>query len=202
MQKVLAFTGAGISQQVIPTFEEQPWLREVLTLKFFEEHYKEFWKILYGIQKNMVKASPTTAHKLLASHGARIVTMNIDGLHTMAGSQSPIEVHGNLEKIKCTKCGIEYPFDYVHRGEICESCGSKLRPKIALYGDIVPEYGVALQVLERYAGEDVLIIGTSFATEFATIFCEKAKKIGANVIIMNENANEQVAEYFIQQEFR
>ena len=34
-----------------------------------------------------------------------IITQNVDGLHTAAGSKRIIELHGSLYKTQCTKCG-------------------------------------------------------------------------------------------------
>ena len=35
-----------------------------------------------------------------------VITQNIDGLHARAGSSSVLELHGNLFKTRCTKCGV------------------------------------------------------------------------------------------------
>lgn len=34
-----------------------------------------------------------------------VITQNIDELHTVAGSNNVIEMHGSLFKTKCTSCG-------------------------------------------------------------------------------------------------
>ena len=34
-----------------------------------------------------------------------ILTQNIDGLHQQAGSQSVVELHGSIWKVRCTECG-------------------------------------------------------------------------------------------------
>lgn len=35
-----------------------------------------------------------------------LITQNVDGLHTKAGSENVLELHGALSKVKCTKCNI------------------------------------------------------------------------------------------------
>lgn len=42
------------------------------------------------------------------NHGSQkkitVITQNVDGLHTRAGTKRLIELHGNLYKTRCTKC--------------------------------------------------------------------------------------------------
>ena len=33
-----------------------------------------------------------------------LVTQNVDGLHALAGSDDPVEMHGNIWKVRCTDC--------------------------------------------------------------------------------------------------
>ena len=51
-----------------------------------------------------------------------LVTQNVDGLHRKAGSKNIVELHGNLYRTKCTKCGqIEENYD----SPICASLKDK-----------------------------------------------------------------------------
>ena len=200
-EKILVFTGAGISKSAgIPTFEETPNIREKLSLDFFNEHYEEFWNTVKKLQENIVGKKPTLAHELLAEEDYLIITMNIDRLHTLAGSKRTIEVHGNLEKIQCTKCGREYPFNYIYESLTCEECNSNMRPQIALYGDTeISAYNTALQILKLYACKKVMIIGTSYNTGFAYEFYKLAQSLNCTIIEMNENADEQLTDFLVKQ---
>ena len=33
-----------------------------------------------------------------------LITMNVDGLHTLAGSKNVIEMHGNVLETRCQRC--------------------------------------------------------------------------------------------------
>ena len=62
----------------------------------------------------MASKFPNPAHEAIvgaeaaAKAGGKsfaVVTQNIDGLHARAGSQHVVELHGNLFKTRCTRCG-------------------------------------------------------------------------------------------------
>lgn len=60
--------------------------------------------------RRMASATPNGAHKALADMESRgrvgsLVTQNVDGLHTQAGSRNVIDLHGCLEKVICLDCG-------------------------------------------------------------------------------------------------
>ena len=199
--RTIVLTGAGISSSAgIPTFEENPKLRDILTLDYFRKDYLEFWKIVKELQQTIVSKQPTIAHKLLSNKQEwLIVTMNIDSLHTKAGTKRLVEVHGNLERVVCIKCGKEYPFSIVDSTLCCEECGGKLRPKIALYGENIKLYNSVMQDINLYS--TVIIIGTSFTTNFAEEFKRAAEELGKKLIIFNENADSQVLDYLCEEEF-
>jgi len=59
---------------------------------------------------DFAQAQPNRAHHALAKLQRRqligpIITQNVDGLHTRAGSPSVIELHGALERVRCLDCG-------------------------------------------------------------------------------------------------
>ncbi|MBR5555692.1 hypothetical protein IKU74_06755 [bacterium] len=94
--KIIAFTGAGISKSAgIPTFEEIPGIKEKLSVEFKEQYPKEFKDAIDLLINNVKDREPTKAHKILAELDIPIITMNVDNLHTKAGSKNVIELHGN-----------------------------------------------------------------------------------------------------------
>lgn len=195
-KRTIVLTGAGISQSAgIPTFDEFPELREVLTLEYFNKNFKEFWTEVIKLQKSVAGKRPTMAHTLLANQRDwRIVTMNIDSLHQKARTKNLLEVHGNLEKVACTHCSREFSFANVFESLYCPKCGGKLRPKVVLYGDKdVPGYKTAMQDIKLYS--TVIIIGTSFKTNFADQFRFAAEALKKEIHIFNRNADEQLTDY-------
>lgn len=104
----VALTGAGISAPSgIPTFD-MLWkgrpVREFLSREFFIENPVEFYELFREILKWRNK-HPNYVHRALAHYNFSVVTQNVDGLHKKAGSKKVIELHGNIEYIKCPECG-------------------------------------------------------------------------------------------------
>jgi NAD-dependent SIR2 family protein deacetylase len=58
----------------------------------------------------IARAAPNDGHRAVAALEAEgllsgIITQNVDGLHTAAGAQSVVELHGNLDRVVCLHCG-------------------------------------------------------------------------------------------------
>ena len=88
-----------------------------------------------------------------------IVTQNIDGLHTKAGSTNVLELHGTIYKNHCIKCHKFYDAEYVFNSKdipLCE-CGSLIKPDVVLYGEMLDEYTLnrSIEVLSKC---DTLIV--------------------------------------------
>jgi NAD-dependent SIR2 family protein deacetylase len=63
------------------------------------------WPVLSG-------ARPNGGHRALAAleedqHLGSILTQNVDGLHTQAGSRNVLELHGNIHHVVCLGCGAQ-----------------------------------------------------------------------------------------------
>ena len=168
---IIAFTGAGISKASgIPTFDEQGDLRTKLDRDFAQRHPEEFNKIMQQLKGTCAAAEPNDAHRALADYHIPVITMNIDGLHTRAGSENVIEVHGNVAQ-----------------------------NNVVLYGDAAPKYAEALDIIDRMNKNDVLlIIGTSFYTSISSQVRYHAENNLAKVIVINEDA-EHLVRHFLEE---
>src|SRR6185503_18174771 len=86
---------------------------------------------------------PNPAHRAIAAWQDRfksltLVTQNIDGLHPKAGSRDVLELHGNIWRGRCTRCGAVEELATTPLAEIpplCASCGAPLRPDVVLFGE-------------------------------------------------------------------
>ena len=97
---ILAFTGAGISQASgVPTFAEQPGIRDCLTRSYAIQHPAEYGKVITDMKKACDAAVPNDAHIALAEYDVPVITMNVDGLHQKARSRHILAVHGTLPNI-------------------------------------------------------------------------------------------------------
>ena len=174
--KIIAFTGAGISKSAgIPTFEETTGIKEKLSVKFKESNPKEFLEAINLLKQNVKDKEPTKAHKRLAKLQIPIITMNVDNLHTKAGSQNVIELHGNY-----------------------------LQDNIVLYGQEMHDSDKAIKLIQdtaKSAKENkekaiLLVIGTSMQTAFANILVLIARANGMKDLYIDKNADVEVEEFF------
>ena len=173
--KILAFTGAGISKQSnIPTFMEKPEVREKLFRRFANTHHEEYNEVIKQLKANMNGAKPNDAHIALTEYNIPVMTMNIDGLHKLAGSDA-LELHGGL------------PDD--DEMDIAYS----LYNKPVLYGDPAPNYAKAYEmVYDLNPGDVFIVVGCSYHTAIACDLREVAKSRGARIIEIQEDAAHNV----------
>ena len=173
--KILAFTGAGISKQSnIPTFMERPDVREKLFRSYANSHHEEYNEVIRQLKANMNGAKPNDAHIALAEYKIPVVTMNIDGLHKLAGSDA-LEMHGGLPE--------DDEMDKAY----------SLYNKPVLYGDPAQNYQKAYEMVYDLEPDDVfLVIGCSFHTAIAVDLREIARSRGARIIEIQEDAAHNV----------
>jgi NAD-dependent deacetylase len=179
-RSVVALTGAGVSvPSGIPDFRtpgtglwENVDPMEVAHIDAFHRDTKRFWSFYRPRFQDLGGKLPNAAHRVLAELEHRgmlqaIVTQNIDRLHSKAGSERVIEVHGSIATSSCTTCATSYPIETV--GEIfdedgvatCACCLGKVKPDVVLFGELLPEAAMA-EAQELCAAADLLIcVGSS-----------------------------------------
>lgn len=180
-ETTISLTGAGISvPSGIPDFRSPGsglWERvdpmEVAHIDVFRRDPERFWAF-YGRRFQTLKDKrPNRAHEVLAGleragllHA--VVTQNIDGLHSRAGTRELVEVHGTIAHSSCQLCRATYPLDEVRarqaddpRGVPRCDCGLPLKPDVVLFGEYLPVE--ALDRAQRLADEAhlMLCIGSS-----------------------------------------
>lgn len=194
MSKLVAFTGAGISKASgVPTFQELGDIRDKLSRKYFKSNLLEFYELLLDMKKKIDRSVPNPAHVALAEYNIPVVTMNIDGLHKKAESNNLIEIHGNLEYVSCPRCDIKFDFSVVGKSLYCSQCNEVLQPNVVLYGDSIPRYFDATDLIG--SAKELLVVGTSFYTPTASDLVERAEMAGIKVKVINENAENEVPAY-------
>lgn len=201
-KKIVVLTGAGVSAESgIPTFrgggssavfKGMPF-EQISSARMVRENLDAVWE-WFDFRRGVYKdCQPNAAHFVLAEWQDKfedftLVTQNVDGLHERAGSRNVIELHGNINRAKCEKCGRVYQMnfkDVPHKPSICETCGEKLRPDVVLFGEMLPEG--AFEKAEQKARQCDLffIIGTSALVYPAAGLAEIAKFNGAKLIEIN-----------------
>jgi NAD-dependent deacetylase len=178
---VVALTGAGISvPSGIPDFRSPGtglWEKvnpmEVAHIDVFQRDPERFWHFYGHRFQTLEDKEPNPAHYALAELERAglleaVITQNIDRLHTRAGSERLIEVHGSIASSSCLVCGASYELADVRRRQAkdargvprCE-CGQPLKPGVVLFGEYLPADALA-QAEALAAGADLLLcIGSS-----------------------------------------
>ena len=180
--KVVFFTGAGISAESgIPTFAEMDGIRDKLSRDFARSHPVEYIQTIREMKEVCDKAEPNAAHIAIAKAGFPVITMNIDKLHTKAGSEYVVEVHGKLPTEEQLNRGLFVAQEY---------------GGIVLYGDSAPEYQTAGSLIDKLKYKDsyFVIVGTSFYTTISSQALKWAQMRGAKIILINHNATTEVPE--------
>ena len=177
------FGGAGVSTASnIPDFRgknginntENEWglpPEIIISHTFFERRTKDFYDYY---KKYMIypSAVPNAVHIALArlEKGGKIkavLTQNIDGLHQMAGSKNVYELHGNVHRNYCEKCGKFYDLDFILRSKgvpMCD-CGGVVKPDVVLYEEPL-DNKVLNGAWEEVNRADTLIVGGSSLTVY------------------------------------
>ncbi len=195
-----AFTGAGISAESnIPTFrgDEGLWTKfkpeELANFNAFMKNPDLVWEWYSARKKIIHEAQPNPGHRALAEleelvDEVIIVTQNIDNLHRRAGSTRVHELHGNIERNYCIKCGENYTDDAILAGELppkCSKCGGLVRPDVVWFGEYLPqdEFTASEEAAQR---SDVFFsLGTSAIVYPAASIPQLAKYAGAFLIEIN-----------------
>ncbi len=116
-KKIVFLSGAGLSKESgIPTFRGHGGIwksndpSKLASLSAFVQNPSQVWEF-YRYRQNMItKCHPNAAHLAISAMENQgvdvwVVTQNVDGLHKRAGSKKIIELHGNIFRVQCIRCG-------------------------------------------------------------------------------------------------
>lgn len=119
--EVLVLSGAGISTDSgIPDYRGPTGARRHAAPMTYErftgsvEERRRYWARSHLGWQRVAEARPNAAHYAVAAMGAAgrltgVVTQNVDGLHTAAGSDDVIDLHGRLDAVVCLQCSRRRP---------------------------------------------------------------------------------------------
>ncbi|CAA7196502.1 SIR2 family NAD-dependent protein deacylase [Chryseobacterium potabilaquae] len=171
MKKLTILSGAGISAESgIQTFRDgdglwenhnvtdvaspEGWRKDrALVLEFYNQRRRQLHEV-----------KPNDAHQLIADlekyFDVEIITQNIDDLHERAGSSKILHIHGELFKsCSCNNKDLIYEQkNDINIGDKAED-GAQLRPFIVWFGEDVPLYQTAREIVKE--ADILLVIGTS-----------------------------------------
>ena len=179
MTKIVVFSGAGMSAESgISTFRDsnglwenydiqqvatpEAWAKDpVLVQRFYNER-----------RKSIMQAQPNMAHQLIAKlehdFEVAVITQNIDDLHERAGSQHVLHLHGNIRLAKSSKPDAQYSTEFFQiedwrldlETDFCPE-GYPLRPHVVWFGEAVPAYEDAIQIVQQ--ADVFIVIGSTLS---------------------------------------
>ncbi|MDR6465685.1 Sir2 family NAD-dependent protein deacetylase [Chryseobacterium sediminis] len=216
-------TGAGISAESgLPTYRsiDGIWVKgtkyhrpeEFGTLKYFRQETEEVWQYNLFWKKLIAEAQPNEGHLALTEienllgDRFKLITQNVDGLHQRAGTQKVYEIHGNKQKVRCSK-GCSEPIDFPENvkqkeyiedltpedidGLKCKKCGSWLRPHTLWFDESYNEkyyyFDTAYDIADH---TDILfVIGTSGSTALPVNIVETVKIRAKWIVLVNPESD-------------
>lgn len=199
-ERLVVLTGAGISAASgLGTYRgsgglwEESGIDPAATAEGMGEDPWGCWQFFLPMRERILRARPNPAHLALAdlhrrlAGGLTLITQNVDGLHTEAGSPGVLELHGNLNRTRCTHCDLK-PFQdpTIHEKlPICPECDSPLRPDIVLFGEAIP-LEASHRAKRALREVDLFVaVGTSGTVAPANRYIRSAQYVGARTLEIN-----------------
>jgi NAD-dependent deacetylase len=197
---VVFFTGAGMSAESgVPTFrgEDGIWKKlkpeELANFDAFIRNPDMVWEWYKHRKKIMADIVPHKGYEVIARmermfKDVTVITQNIDNLHRRAGSTNVIELHGNIERNYCIKCGEPYSNQKILESQHvprCERCGGLVRPDVVWFGENLPEEEWDRAVLSASFTDVFFSIGTSAVVYPAASIPQYARRSGAYCVEIN-----------------
>ena len=198
-RRIVFFGGAGVSTESgIPDFRSVDGLyhqkydyppETILSHSFFESHTKEFFDF-YRDKMLCLDAKPNAAHRKLAELEQAgklqaVVTQNIDGLHTLAGSKTVYELHGSVHRNYCRKCRRSYTAEQILKSKgvpTCD-CGGVIKPDVVLYEEPLDEDCTRGAIKAIAAADTLIVAGTSLTVYPAAGFLHYFR--GDDLVLIN-----------------
>lgn len=203
---VVVLTGAGISTPSgIPDFRspgtgiwENVDPMAVAHVDVLEQQPELFWRFYSERFTTLAGVSPNRAHEVVAELERRgvvdaVITQNVDRLHSAAGSQEVIELHGSIARSRCTACGAPWALDEV-RALAAEAedgvpectCGAMIRPGVVLFGEMLPEDALRDAVASATGADLIICIGSSLEVQPAATLPQMTRQAGGEIAILTQ----------------
>lgn len=212
--KALIFTGAGISTgSGIPDFRgpQGVWTRRqpVYYHDFMasEAARLEHWDYKLEGRDAFRDARPNDIHEAIvrlerAGKVRCVITQNIDGLHSLAGTSAErlVELHGTNALVECQSCfqraDPEPHFEYfrIHRQPPLCACGGFLKPATISFGQALEPKELARAEKAAMETDLVVALGSTLSVYPAASFPLLAAHRGVPYIVINRGATDHDGE--------
>ena len=209
--RAVIFTGAGISTESgIPDFRSPGGVWSKMKPIYFQEFVasaskrREAWTRTFAGAASWTGKKPNAGHhavaRLIASGKAvAVITQNVDNLHQDSGvpADKVIELHGNASYAKCLECGERHELEvlkqsFLGKDEIpaCRSCGGIVKTATISFGQSMPDEPMRRAEEETVDCDLFLVLGSSLVVYPAAGFPLLAKRMGAQLAIVNREATD------------
>ena len=213
-KRIAVLTGAGVSQESgLRTFRDAQtgmWAQhrpeDLASPEAFARDPKLIWD-WYAMRRARVgEVDPNPDHLALAEMEKRVpdftlITQNVDGLHRKAGNRNLLELHGNLQRVRCSECS-HVAETWEETGEVphCAKCGGLLRPDVVWFGESLPRAALESAVEAARACQVFFSIGTSGLVQPAAALAHAARNRGAVLVEVNLEPTPltEKVDYFLQ----
>ncbi|HUG85489.1 MAG TPA: Sir2 family NAD-dependent protein deacetylase [Euzebya sp.] len=213
-RSVVVFTGAGISTESgIPDYRGPRglWTRNDPREMTFDRYvqFPEVRARSWSMRREFLAtgAAPNPAHTAIAEleRAGRcpgVITQNIDGLHTAAGSATVVEIHGTARKVGCIGrqprggrpdgCGFRadaaWALQQLDEGDpdpMCPRCGGLVKSATISFGQAMDNDALeaASRLIER--ADAMLVVGSSLVVRPAADLPAVAAERGLPLAILN-----------------
>jgi NAD-dependent deacetylase len=202
MKTIVIFSGAGMSAESgIQTFRDSNGLWEnyniedVATPEAWRKNPDLVTDFYNQRRKSVIEAQPNSAHLGIAALEeiveVIIITQNIDDLHERSGSSNVHHLHGNIRYSKSSGPDQEVEYfeikDWELKATDLSPSGFRLRPHVVWFGEAVPAYEQAIDLL--FKADVLIVIGTSLQVQPAAGLIHYAENASHRYII-DPKANE------------
>jgi NAD-dependent deacetylase len=209
---ILVFSGAGISTGSGIADYRGPsgvWKTKqpVYFNEFMTDHSArvEYWDQKLETWPGMRDAVPNATHHAVArledaGKVLMVVTQNIDGLHSRAGTSPArlVELHGTLLEVECMSChqmsgaGPHMDrFEADRQPPVCDECGGYLKPATISFGQSLRNEDLSRAIAAAQQTDLVLALGSTLSVHPASSIPLLAVERGARYVIINRGVTEQ-----------
>lgn len=207
--RVAVLTGAGVSAESgIPTFRDAQagmWAKhdpmQLASPEGFEADPAFVWDWYQWRRSLIAESSPNPGHKALAAMAPNferfvLVTQNVDGLHQIAGSETVLELHGNIRRNICsiTRKPVDREWIEQHADRrpppSPHHARGLARPDVVWFGEALdkPTLDAAFEAARNC---DLMIVaGTAGAVQPAASLPVITREAGARVVDINPETTE------------
>lgn len=195
-KRVIFFTGAGLSAASgVPTYRGKGGIwkeydhQRCACQPAFDRDPEYVWEFHNHRRALVAPCEPNEGHKAIARAEAAlpqvtVITQNIDGLHQKAGSESVIELHGSLWRLRAPDGRTVENHD-VPVTALRTPGGGWWRPDIVWFGDNLDERNLTAAAAALTTCDLLVSVGTSAVVYPAAQMPLVARERGATLVEIN-----------------